>query len=445
MGQSAKILILGGEAGDHRVAALMDAGYECVAEPEGIDIPEALKASPAALLVSMKNGRGADTVRKIKSSRDGRRMPVAAIDVGKDPEILRACKESGVDDVLEDEAEGAVLEARVRALVRLGGMEEELVRRAATATAFGISVDPDVAGPADTPGGTLLVVGIEEGELETMCPLLSKTGIDFVVEPDPYRARSRIEGSQDESFDGALVYVRDGDMREKCDYFCRAVRNDRRLYDLPLFLVSEPGAFEDHAAAYDQGANVVATAPVNCDFVDTHLHMLLRGRERRFALGRRIAACLGPRTADDIDCIYSADFMHAHMERLGQDTTAGSASSCAILFFVPTVAEVAALYGTQEADMLRHQIANWIAALVRVEDTVARTGTDEFLVLLPHTGLGEADAVRQRVVGVLQQSEFRLTDNVPIGVEAYVQSGVTELQPGDSVEDAVTRASDLLR
>ena len=118
--------------------------------------------------------------------------------------------------------------------------------------------------------------------------------------------------------------------------------------------------------------------------------------------------------------------------------------SSAILFFVPTIGEVAALYGIEEAALLRQQLASWLAALVRVEDTIGRAGADEFVALMPETGLVDAELVRKRVVGVLHQSEFRLTDNVPVGIEVYVQSGIAELQVDDSLADLISRASELL-
>jgi PleD family two-component response regulator len=290
----------------------------------------------------------------------------------------------------------------------------------------------------------MLVVGAAVGELETLCPLLSKSRIGFAAEPDPYRARHRVEGNEEETFDGALVYVRDEEMREKCEYFCRSVRNDRRLYDLPLFLVTDREAFPDRITAYREGANVVAEAPVDCDFVEVHLNLLLRARERRRALGRRIAATLTPNTADEMGTVYSEEFTRAHLGRLAGDRSEHGAVSSAILFFIPTIGEVAALYGMEDAAMLRQQLASWLAGLVRVEDMVGRNGPDEFLALLPSSGPAEAELVRRRVVGVLHQSEFRLTDNVPTAIEVYVQSGITEIREGDGLDDVVSRAGHVL-
>lgn len=445
MGNPATILIMGAGSDDDRAVTLEAAGYRCASEPAGADILAAIeKHRPGVALVSISGPGRLDLIRAVKANSEAQRVPLAAIDIGNAPGMLADCRKAGADDVFEDDTDGRELVARMQALTRLGGMEAELVRRSATAAEFGIQVGTNIARPPEETGGHLLVVGSEEGEIETLCPLLPKSDIDFSTEPDPYRARSRIEGSEHESFDGALVYVRDEEMREKCDYFCRAVRNDRRLYDLPLFLVTEHGAFPDHGSAYDEGANVVAETPVDCDFLDAHLHLLLRGRDRRRALGRRIAATLAPKTADELGSIYSAEFIRAHLDKLSKDTASHNSVSSAILFFVPTIGEVAALYGMEEAALLRQQLASWLAALVRVEDTIGRTGADEFVALMPDTGLVDAELVRKRVVGVLHQSEFRLTDNVPVGIEVYVQSGLTELEENDSLEDMISRASDLL-
>lgn len=278
MGSPADILIVGAADGDKRAAELESAGYSVACAPSGEDILAAIaRINPGVALVSVAKPEGLDAVRRAKADTEAQRVPVAAIDIGDAPDALRQCRDAGADDAFEDAAAGPELVARMRALARLGGMEAELVRRSATASDFGVTVDTEISDTASG-GGHMLVVGADEGEIEALCPLLSQSGIAFTTERDPYRARSRVEGSDDESFDGALVYVRGKDMREKCDYFCRSVRNDKRLYDLPLFLVTERGAFADHGDAYDLGANVVSVAPVDCEFVDTHLQLLLRGR-----------------------------------------------------------------------------------------------------------------------------------------------------------------------
>jgi len=443
MGIPAYILIAGTSSDRDRAGMLERAGYRCRIVPDGADPANTIaEENPNVAFVGAADQSGLETIRALKSGAESRRIPLVAVDVGIAPDALRACYEAGVDDIFEDDAEEAEILARLVSLVRLSGMEAELLRRAATALDFGLSVSTEVEVSLPSDSFRLLVVGVEEDEFESMCPMLVKTGISYLAEPDPYRARSRMEEDHGEEFAGALVYVKGGDAREKSEYFCHSVRNDRRLFDLPLFVVAEKGAFADPVEAYSQGASVVAHTPIDCDFVDVHLRMLLRGRELRRVLGERIAAALGPESADRLGTVFSSEFMQAHLERIERDSTKSGRQSTAVLFFVPTIGEVAALYGEDGASRLRQQMADWLSGLVRIEDIVGRTGADEFLMLLPETSAVDADRVRKRVIGVLHQSEFRLTDNVPVGVDVYVQSGLTTLQHGDTLENLVQRASD---
>ena len=125
---------------------------------------------------------------------------------------------------------------------------------------------------------------------------------------------------------------------------------------------------------------------------------------------------------------FDRKIVSSRFRPLSQSATLNTSgrSSAAILYFVPTIGEVAALYGEDGAARLRQQLADWLSGLVRVEDIVARTGSDEFLMLLPETSRDDAEGVRRRVTGVLHQSEFRLTDNVPVGIEVFIQSALRQ-------------------
>ncbi len=445
MGTGAYILIAGSSAAENRSAMLERAGYRCTIAPAGADLARTVaEANPNVALIGAGDQGGLEVVRRLKNSSQSRHIPVVAVDVGQGPDALHACYDAGADDLFESDAEETEILARLVALVRLSGMEAEMLRRAETAGDFGVAVDTKVEVPVPDGGFRLLVVGVEQDEFEAMCPTLSKTGISYAAEADPYRARSRLRDENGEDFAGALVYAKGGEAGEKCAFFCRSVRNDRRLFDLPLFVVAEEGAFRDAADAYGQGASVFVRMPIDCDFVDVHLRMLHRGRALRRALGKRINGALDAKSADGLGSVYSSEFIQAHLQRLDRDAVASGQSSAAILFFVPTIGEVAAMYGDDGALRLRQQLADWLSGLVRVEDIVARTGTDEFLMLLPETSQHDAEGVRSRVTGVLQQSEFRLTDNVPVGIEVFIQSALTTVESGDTLDTLVTRASALL-
>lgn len=442
MSIGANVLIVGTSSGEDRLAVLTKAGYRCSISPAGEDLQSVIAGrNPTVVLVAAARPEGYDVIRALKEGHASRHIPVAAIDLCPETSALRAGYEAGADDIFESDAEHIEVLARLAPLVRLSGMQAELRRRAATAADFGVSVDTEI-GPS-TPAGQfkLLVVGIGRDAFEAMCPMLSKTGISFVSEPDPYRARSRLENGNGGNFIGALVYMGGDAPRDQCDFFCQSVRNHRRWFDLPLFVVADESAFRDTGEAYARGASILARTPVDCNFVDVHLRLLHRGRALRRELGRRIASTLQARAADSLRSVYSEAFTRAHLQRLDSDMAESGSRSSAILFFIPTIREMEALYGDESALQLRQQMADWLSGLVRIEDLVARMDSDKFLMLLPRTSLDDAERVRRRVTGVMHQSEFRLADNLPVGVAVLIQSGLTRLEPGDTLERLVTRAS----
>lgn len=443
---SVDILALCAKTRHAQLAAIEETGLTLTTESRLTDPVAALtRHEPAVVLIDGSAAAGLDAIRLVKSDPTLAQIPVAAIDAEASPEALRALSEAGVDEIFERGTDPSALPDRLRPLFRLSGMELELVRRCETAREFGVEVDPAIAQANGRSGHRLLIVGASAHEIGTLCPRLPKSDIGFESEPDPYRARHRVEGGDGASFDGALFYLRDEETREKCIYFCRAVRNDRRLFDLPVVLIMGNGSYPDPALAHETGANLVAQAPVDCDLIETHLRLLLRGSDRRRALGRRITETLAPGTADESGSIYSDAFARSHLRRLAAAKAEHGIASSAVLFFVPTIGEVAAIYGIEESALLRRQVASWISALVRVEDMVGRCGVDDFLAVLPSTTPADAELVRRRVVGVLQQSEFRLTDSLPVPVGVYVQSGIVEIQHTDAIETIVSRASDLLQ
>lgn len=444
MGFAAHLLIAGAGQTERIAASLAAAGCRCDESGGASLAAEAASRRPNVVLLgdSMKDAVG--LLRGLKAGADTRHIPVAMICAGGAPDRLRAYYEAGADEVFEQETDDREIRARLRALLRLSAMEAELDRRAATAAEFGVAVDTEVSGDLSRTDFRLLVVGLDAAQLAAVCPRLSETGLTFVAEPDPYRARSRVEDDGDAGFDGALVYIQEGADRDKALYFCHSVRNDRRLFDLPIFVAAEEGTFADAAEAYSLGASVFAATPLDCDFVDIHLRLLLRGRELKRALGRRIASALAAGTADPLGSVYSSRFVESHLARLAADGEVRGMRSSAILLYIPTITEILAVYGEEAATLLRQQLADWLSGLVRVEDTIGHTGTDEFLVLLPETPGDDAETVRGRITGVLHQSEFRLTDNVPVGVNVYLQSALATIAADETLESLVGRASEAL-
>lgn len=97
------------------------------------------------------------------------------------------------------------------------------------------------------------------------------------------------------------------------------------------------------------------------------------------------------------------------------------------------------LYGHSTGDEVLKVFAATMRSIVRTEDVVARWGGEEFIILLPHTALGGATVVAERI-RVSFASEILLGTNLPL----TSSFGVVELSEREDAEDFINRADKAL-
>lgn len=94
-------------------------------------------------------------------------------------------------------------------------------------------------------------------------------------------------------------------------------------------------------------------------------------------------------------------------------------------------------HGHAVGDAVLRAIARVLREGVREVDHVARWGGEEFLVLLPSTGLDESHQVAERLRAAVQ-GLAEVEERAGLGLS--ITLGLAELQPGESIEQALMRA-----
>jgi len=98
-------------------------------------------------------------------------------------------------------------------------------------------------------------------------------------------------------------------------------------------------------------------------------------------------------------------------------------------------------YGHKAGDKVLSTIATLLKDQVRDTDFIARFGGEEFVMLLPETELGNAQAVVEKLRKGVEECEFHHGETrVPI----TVSGGMTQFTKGDSIESAFERADQFL-
>lgn len=99
-------------------------------------------------------------------------------------------------------------------------------------------------------------------------------------------------------------------------------------------------------------------------------------------------------------------------------------------------------HGFNAGDELLVEIANVLRGSVRSEDICARWGGEEFLFLLPETGIEGAESVAQKIHQSVSMTEFRV--NKP-GIRVTISLGVCEYNQGQTTFACIANAEQALQ
>ncbi|MEA5444598.1 diguanylate cyclase [Gammaproteobacteria bacterium AB-CW1] len=98
-------------------------------------------------------------------------------------------------------------------------------------------------------------------------------------------------------------------------------------------------------------------------------------------------------------------------------------------------------HGHLAGDEILKTLATYIQDNIRITDTAARWGGEEFLVVLPETGMEEAYQVAEKLRQAFEREPFELDDQQ---IHITLSLGVAACQPGDSIEAILARADKAL-
>ncbi len=159
----------------------------------------------------------------------------------------------------------------------------------------------------------------------------------------------------------------------------------------------------------------------------------LRSREKIAALA----------DVDDLTGVPNRRFFRRQINQEIETAAAYNVSLSLLIIDVDDFKEINDAFGHATGDVVLSEICGRIRDLLRTPDWLSRFGGDEFAVVLPHTDLGGACVVADRILNRVR--DLSVAADAQRSVRCSVSIGVAELKPGDTTStDFVRRADDRL-
>jgi two-component system cell cycle response regulator len=218
------------------------------------------------------------------------------------------------------------------------------------------------------------------------------------------------------------------------------LKADPAVRDIPVVFLTNRSAMTDVVAGLDGGAHDYLKKPFEAPELVARVAAAAHVKKLQDQLRQRNV---------ELDLIGRTDALTGLFNRRHLEDECGRQQSIAcrhgdplslILLDIDHFKKVNDTYGHPAGDLVLREFARRLSGQVRVGDIVGRWGGEEFLVVLPRTGLDGALGVGERIRSI--------TAATPVGADgqdiAVTVSGGCAVGPLGSVEELVARADAML-
>ncbi|MBV9571202.1 MAG: PleD family two-component system response regulator [Alphaproteobacteria bacterium] len=376
--------------------------------------------------VMMPGMDGFEACRRIKQNPKTAHLPVVMVTALDQPSDRVAGLESGADDFLTKPVDDAALFARVRSLVRLKMMTDELRMREET-------------------GQTMGLIDAAQTLVESSAP----TGRVLVIEDRPESVsafRSALNGKNEvcavDSFEEALVQVRSADpdlivvslglrgfdgLR-----LCSQLRSLPQARNIPILVIVNDGDRRKLTQALEMGVNDYLTRPIDKNELVARVRTQLRKKSYADRLRHNMQLSLEMAITDQLTGLHNRRYMSRHLDTL---LTSAERAERPLAFLIMDIDHFKAVndtYGHDSGDEVLREFASRISANVRGIDLACRYGGEEFVVVMPDTDVDFAATVAERLRRSVESVPFaisrephKLNITISIGIAASDETGDT--------------------
>lgn len=412
--------------------------FEVVTANDG---PSALTAAaenaPDVILldVMMPGMDGFEVCRRLKDDADTRHIPVVMVTALSELSDRVRGLEAGADDFLSKPVNDVALFARVRSLVRLKLMMDELHLRQSHVGAGEVfeksALDEDV----DTGGAKVLLVESHGATAHKIADCLQRH------EHDVDRAQTVVEGLEMSAQDDYDMFIVGLEIAgEDGLRLCSNLRSQEQTRQVPILLVLDDMDLPRLAKGLDLGVTDYLIKPVDPNELLARSRTQIRRRRYHERLRDLLHSSVSMAYTDALTGLYNRRYLNANLDRKILEIAETAKPISLIIFDIDHFKKVNDIHGHTAGDEVLRILADRVRDSVRDVDMVARYGGEEFVILMPDSGPEIAENVAERLRSQVEVTPFTVAScdfALPITVSVGV---ATTFDPMEEASEFLKRA-----
>ena len=409
--------------------------YQVLTASDGqacLDIARQKVPDLVLLDIMMPGMDGFEVCQHLKSHESTAHIPVIMVTALSEISDRVKGLEAGADDFLSKPVNDTALFARVRSLLRLKMMMDELRVRQETSGQLGVMATND---GESGDNARVLIVENSQFTARRVASYLQESGhTPEVVQT----SGDGVDRARDGDFDLIIVGI-DVDGEDGLR-LCSQLRSQEESRHVPQLMLLEDTDMPRLAKGLDLGVSDYIVKPLDRGELLARVRTQVRRRRYHERLRSRIQKSVSMAFTDPLTGMFNRRYLTTHVDRKLLDIAQNGKPVSVAIFDVDLFKQVNDTYGHGPGDEVLRLLATVATNNLRSIDLVARYGGEEFVVVMPETTREQAVKIMERLRKRVAQTDFPIHDGAR-SLSITISIGVaTTANPDDMAEDVLERA-----
>ena len=387
--------------------------------------------------VMMPEMDGFEVCRRLKADPRTMHLPVVMVTALDQLDDRVQGLNAGADDFFTKPVNDLALVTRVKSLVRLKMLTDELRLRATTGQE--ISVQELMAQSlhaAEAEKAKVLVVDDKPSSYERIVKYLSaENRITLVSDP-----KEALLKAADNDFDTAIISLSLADMDAL--RLCAQLKSLEKTRMLPLLIVSEIDQEQKVIRALDMGVNDYVRRPVDRNEILARVRTQVRRKRFNLLLRDSVQQTIEMAVTDALTGLNNRRYLDNHLPGMIEKAQTRNAPLSLIICDIDHFKQVNDNHGHDVGDEVIAEFARRIKKNVRNIDLACRFGGEEFVVAMPETDMKTARIVAERIRNEVSVHPF-VVDQGGKQLAITVSLGVATLESADDTPESLLKRADV--
>ncbi|ESZ62214.1 PleD family two-component system response regulator [Mesorhizobium sp. C120A] len=404
--------------------------------PDAIEICENGKVDVVLLDVMMPGMDGFEVCKRLKSDPATAHIPVVMVTaLGHVADRVRGL-EAGADDFLTKPVNDLQLMTRVKSLVRLKSLTDELRLRASTTRNIGIDALLSRSFASEDATPKVLLIDERKSSVERIQKML-RGSAELDIATDPHAGFFQAAEAPYE-----CVLISTGFTDFDPLRLCSQLRSLDRTRFLPIILIADEGEEGRIIRGLELGINDYLMRPIDQQELTARLRTQVRRKRYNDQLRASVTQTIEMAVTDALTGLHNRRYLDSHLQTLFDRAVARRRPLSVMITDLDRFKTVNDSHGHDGGDDVLREFARRLRKNVRGIDLACRFGGEEFVVVMPDTDGAVAEKVAERIRAEIAQLPFAIG---PEGkaIEVTVSVGVSSVLKGADTVAALMKRADV--